>query len=193
MITAAGTTGHERTTRALRLASLLFSGVFAGFLVAVLVLELSLRRYDAAVYTQVRQVELVRLDDLASGTLLPALLITATLTAMALRTRGPALWPTATALVLLLSVLVTTLVLNLPVNADQLDWQVQAPPADWADVRDRWQLAHAVRTGAALAAFGLLSWAAMSSARTGHRPSAPPLPAQVPGKAGPKPVMEESA
>ncbi|MET7443431.1 anthrone oxygenase family protein, partial [Streptomyces sp. NPDC005568] len=142
MITAAGTTGHERTTRALRLASLLFSGVFAGFLVAVLVLELSLRRFDGAVYTQVRQVELVRLDDLASGTLLPALLITATLTAMALRPRGPALWPTATALVLLLSVLVTTLVLNLPVNADQLDWQVQAPPADWADVRDRWQLAH---------------------------------------------------
>ncbi|MGW7268593.1 anthrone oxygenase family protein [Streptomyces sp. NPDC054842] len=192
MITAAGTTGHERTTRTLRLASLLFSGVFAGFLVAVLVLELSLRRFDGAVYTQVRQVELVRLDDLASATLLPALLITAVLTAMALRTRSPALWPTATAFVLLLSVLVTTLVLNLPVNADQLDWQAQAPPADWAGVRDRWQLAHAVRTGAALAAFVLLGRVATGAARTGRRPSAHPVPERVAAAGAPEPVMEES-
>jgi uncharacterized membrane protein len=158
---------HFRTLRfaTLRLTALRFAGVFAGFLVAVLVLELSLRRFDGSVYTQVRQVELLRLDDLASATLLPVLAATAALAATAVKTRGRAFWLTSAAFALLLTVLFTTLVFNLPVNSDQLDWDVQAPPADWASVRDRWQTAHAVRTATALAAFALLSAAALSGTR----------------------------
>ncbi|PZF82331.1 anthrone oxygenase family protein [Jiangella anatolica] len=140
--------------------SLLFGGVFAGFLVAVLVLELSLRDFEAAIYTQVRQVELVGLDDLASATLLPALAATVVLV-VAARNRGAGRRLVVVALVLLVAVLVTTLAVNLPINGDQLDWDVQAPPADWSDVRDRWQLAHAVRTAAAVAAFGCLTAAAL--------------------------------
>jgi hypothetical protein len=34
---------------------------------------------------------------------------------------------------------------------------VQAPPADWARVRDRWQIAHAVRTVAIVLAFGYVN------------------------------------
>ncbi|WP_052763170.1 hypothetical protein [Jiangella alkaliphila] len=67
--------------------SLLFAGLFAGFLLAVLVLETSLRAFDASVYTQVRQVELDRLDALASATLLPALAATVVLV-VAERGRG---------------------------------------------------------------------------------------------------------
>ncbi|MFS8204283.1 anthrone oxygenase family protein [Streptomyces sp. CWNU-52B] len=162
----------ERTATALRFATLAFAGVFAGFLVAVLVLEVSLRRFDGSVYTQVRQVELLRLDDLASATLLPALLSTAVLAATAVKARDRtrwAFWLTSTAFALLLTVLATTLAVSLPINADQLHWNVQAPPADWASVRDRWQIAHAVRTAAAVVAFGLLSAAALS----GRRPHTP--------------------
>jgi uncharacterized membrane protein len=142
-----------------RVASLLFGGLFAGFLVTVLVLESTLRGVDAAVYVQVRQVELDRLDALASVTLIPALLAAAVLVASAARNRRRVLWPVL-AFVLLLSVVATTLVFNVPINTDQLTWNVQAPPADWADVRDRWQLAHAVRTVAAVLAFGCLGAAA---------------------------------
>ena len=60
-------------TRVVRGVSLLFSGLFAGFLLCVLVLENSLRGFDASVYTQVRLVELDRLDTLASVTLIPAI------------------------------------------------------------------------------------------------------------------------
>lgn len=67
--------------------SLLFAGLFAGFLLAVLVLETSLRAFEASVYTQVRQVELDRLDALASATLLPALAATVVLV-VAERGRG---------------------------------------------------------------------------------------------------------
>jgi hypothetical protein len=60
------------------------------------------------------------------------------------------------ALALWLLVLGTTLVINLPINAEQLTWSAATPPADWAGVRDRWQSAHALRTVAAVLAFGLL-------------------------------------
>jgi uncharacterized membrane protein len=161
------------TAAIVRCASLLFGGLFAGFLVTVLVLESTLRGSGAAVYTQVRQVELAHLDDLASATLIPTLVATALLVAFGARTRGPAFWLTLAALALLVTVFATSLAVNLPINADQASWNPQAPPADWARVRDRWQVAHAVRTAAAVLAFGCLSVAAAArSRRTG-----PGLPA----------------
>ena len=44
-----------------------------------------------------------------------------------------------------------TLFVNVPINAAHLAWSPQAPPADWAEIRDRWQSAHAVRTAMAIA------------------------------------------
>ncbi|MFE3036501.1 anthrone oxygenase family protein [Streptomyces canus] len=162
-------------------AGLLFTGVFTGFLVAVLVLELSLRGFDRHVYTEVRQVELDSLDKLAVVTLLPALITTGLLVASTFRQGGRSSWWTLTAFTLLVGILALTLVINMPINADQLDWSVQAPPADWTSVRDRWQIAHSVRTGAAVLAFGALI---ADATRTSHRPhqgtpAAPPheLPA----------------
>jgi hypothetical protein len=152
-----------RATTVVRFVGLVLSGLFAGFLVGVLVLEASLRSYDADVYTQVRLVELDHLDTLASVTLLPAVLTTALLVWAGFRRRGTAWGLTVVALVLLLVAVVVSLTVNLPINADQADWHVAAPPADWADVRDRWQIAHLARTVAAVVAFGLLSAAALAT------------------------------
>jgi hypothetical protein len=143
-------------TGLVRSAGLLFTGLFAGFLTAVLVLELSLRRFDGAVYTQVRLVELGHLDDLAAATLLPALAATAAL--VLLNLRASARWPVVVAFALLVLVLGLTFAVNLPINADQLHWNAATPPAGWADVRDRWQVAHAVRTAAGVLAFALLAF-----------------------------------
>ncbi|MEV0290211.1 anthrone oxygenase family protein [Kribbella sp. NPDC050820] len=144
--------------RLLRAASLLFTGLFAGFLLGVLVLENSLRGYGAEVYTQVRQVELDALDTLASVTLIPAIIATVVLVIRGGNRRTGLL-----AAGLLVLVLVTSLVINLPINAEQADWLVQSPPADWAAVRDRWQVAHLVRTVAAVLAFGVLVAGGQSS------------------------------
>ncbi|MFD0364775.1 anthrone oxygenase family protein [Nocardia sp. GCM10030253] len=151
-------------TKYVRFASLVFAGLFAGFLTGVLVLELSLRSFDGAVYTQVRLVELDSLDKLAVVTLLPALLTTAVLAYRAFRTNTR--WLTVAALGLLVFVFGLTIVVNLPINADQLEWNVQSPPIDWSDVRNRWQLAHAVRTAAAVLAFGFLALAAVLPIRS---------------------------
>ena len=145
-------------TKYARFVSLVFAGLFAGFLTSVLVLELSLRGFDSTVYTQVRLVELDSLDKLAVATLLPALIATAVLVYQTYRTNTR--WLTVAALALLVFVLGLTLIVNLPINSDQLHWNAQSPPSDWTDVRDRWQIAHAVRTTAAVLAFAVLALAA---------------------------------
>ncbi|MFG3721253.1 anthrone oxygenase family protein [Streptomyces massasporeus] len=156
-------------TKYARLVSLVCAGLFAGFLTSVLVLELSLRSFDSTVYTQVRLVELDSLDKLAVTTLLPALIATAVLAYQTHRTNTR--WLTLAALALLVFVLGLTLIVNLPINSDQLHWNAQSPPSDWTDVRDRWQIAHAVRTVAAVLAFAAL---ALAAALPRTRRSTPP-------------------
>jgi uncharacterized membrane protein len=142
-------------------AAVLFSGLFAGFLTTVLVFEASLRGVGATVYTQVRLIELEHLDDLATVLLIPAILAAATLTLATIRRGGSARWLALTAVLLLLATLVISVSISVPINTDQQSWSVLSPPRDWSDVRDRWQLAHAVRTTTAALAFVLLTAAAV--------------------------------
>jgi len=146
-------------SRVIRGVSLLFSGLFAGFLLCVLVLENSLRGFDASIYTQVRLVELDSLDKLASVTLIPAIVTTVV---PAIRARGNDRLLVLVAAALLVVVFATTLAINLPINSDQASWSVQNPPADWSTVRDHWQVAHLIRTAAALLAFGSLIGSAIT-------------------------------
>jgi len=149
----------------LRFISLAFTGLFAGFLVGILVFELSLRRFDGSVYAQTQQVTLVALPVLASVLLIPAIITTGALAASALRMPDRAFWLTVVAFAMLLIAFVVTLAVNVPINLAEGDWSVTSPPADWAAARDRWQIGHAVRTIAALAAFCLLAAAALARRR----------------------------
>ncbi len=60
---------------------------------------------------------------------------------------------TLVALLCLAGALVVTLRVNVAINDDQMTWNVQAPPSNWAAVRDRWQVALFVRTSLAVIAF----------------------------------------
>lgn len=146
----------SRLQRASAFAAVLFSGLFAGFLITVMVLECSLREFGAAVYTQVRVIELQHLDDLATALLPPAIVAVVALSLTSIRVRGSQRWSALGGLLLLLAALLISVTISVPINTAQQHWSVLAPPADWAGVRDRWQLAHAARTIAALLAFLLL-------------------------------------
>jgi uncharacterized membrane protein len=150
-------------------AAVLFGGLFAGFLTAVLVLEASLRRFPASVYTQVRLVELVHLGDLATVLLPAALLATASLVVVTIARPGPTRWLALAALGLLLVTFFISALVNVPINTDQQSWSVLAPPTDWASVRDRWQVAHLVRTITAVSAFIALVVAAIAQRPTSRR------------------------
>jgi hypothetical protein len=150
-------------------ASVLCSGLFAGFLIGVLILEFSLRNFDASVYTQVRLVELDHLDDLAS-VLLPAAIISSVLLLFVTITkREPSRWLALTAAITLAAVFAISLAVNVPINTEQHSWNVLAPPSDWVSVRDRWQTAHLAR--AILALFSFVVLTAIPVAR--HTPGKP--------------------
>jgi uncharacterized membrane protein len=171
-------------------AGLLFSGLLAGFLLAVLILEASLRRFPASVYTQVRQVELAHLDDLATVLLPAALLATATLVVVTIARPGRTRWLALTAFVLLLATFIISLLVSVPINTNQQGWSVVAPPSDWARVRDRWQIAHLVRTSTAVCAFITLVAAAITPAPLDARRAQGARTATAPIRPEPAPLEE---
>ena len=57
------------------------------------------------------------------------------------------------ALALWIGVIVVTLVLNAPVNAEAATWDPASPPLDWESQRDKWHLGQTVRTPLAVASF----------------------------------------
>lgn len=113
------------------------------------------------------QVSVVPAQDLLDGTayttfegrmnmplqrLTPALLVTAIVSGaacagLAAAAGAPALVVAlhALATVGLVAMTVSTLVINAPVNDAINTWDPAAPPADWAQQRDRWERGHAIR------------------------------------------------
>jgi uncharacterized membrane protein len=150
---------NPKVVKITRYASLLCCGVLAGIAVTVLVPELALRRLPGPEYVRVRQAEFGFLTWSISAVFVPTLIAVAMLVVQARKAHSPALRPAVAALILLLLSLVITAVVNGPINVEQLSWNAQAPPPDWARVRDRWQIAHAVRTVAIVLAFGYLATA----------------------------------
>lgn len=50
------------------------------------------------------------------------------------------------ALVLIVGDMAVTLTGNVPINKQVQSWNVAAPPLEWAELRDRWERLHTIRT-----------------------------------------------
>jgi hypothetical protein len=161
---------NPRPFEATATAAVVFSGLFAGMLLAVAVLESSMRGLPAPVYTRVHLIELHRLGGLAAVLLMPAIIATAALAWSTFRRRGAGRWMTLTAVLLLLTAFAISVAINVPINTAQQGWSVAAPPSDWSGVRDRWQLAHVARTSTTALAFVLL--AAVTTSRKSRQGNA---------------------
>jgi uncharacterized membrane protein len=145
-----------------RYGSLLCCAILTGVAATVLVLELALRRLDGPDYIRVRQAEFHFFTWFVGVVFAPTLIAVTMLVIQTHKAHTAAFRPAVTALVLLLLALVVTLVVNGPINVEQLSWNVQTPPPNWANVRDRWQIAHAVRTCAIALAAGCLATATLN-------------------------------
>ncbi len=147
----------------LHFLNVIFGGIYAGFLVAVLVIEWTLRGMDGKTYTIVEQAKHAHLNQLAATTI-GAALGTGLLLLVGGGRRGgnPSVFMIASMLCLGVA-LATTLIVNVPINATQMRWDPNAPPVDWMLTRDRWQLAHALRTAFAVFAFAFQTLAAIGS------------------------------
>jgi uncharacterized membrane protein len=153
-----------------RYVSLLGCGMLAGVAVTVLVLELALRRLNGQEYARVRQAEFAFFTPFIGAVFLPTLVAVAMLVIHARKTHSITLRPAVIALALLLLALLLSLAVNGPINVTA-ELECAGSPADWARIRDRWQIAHAVRTLAIVLALGYLS-AAILTARSPACPTA---------------------
>jgi uncharacterized membrane protein len=68
-------------------------------------------------------------------------------------TRSVAFWLAAGAAIAMLGAAVLTRVVSVPINAELMTWQVEAPPADLRTRWAPWERVHSIRTALAMAAF----------------------------------------
>ena len=67
------------------------------------------------------------------------------------------------AFILLIATLLTTLLILVPIDNNIKQWTVSALPADWEEIRSRWQFYHTIRTFASLTGFGCFSFSILSN------------------------------
>jgi uncharacterized membrane protein len=60
-------------------------------------------------------------------------------------------------LVLVVSDMTVTLSCNVPLNRKVQSWEAHAPPAEWKQVRDRWERFHSIRTLLIVLGFALFA------------------------------------
>jgi uncharacterized membrane protein len=60
------------------------------------------------------------------------------------------------ALVFIVGDMAVTLAGNVPINKQVQRWSVAKPPAEWAELRDRWERLHTIRTMLIVSGFAFL-------------------------------------
>jgi uncharacterized membrane protein len=66
-------------------------------------------------------------------------------------------WLTVAGLALFLGALLITLTVEVPIDNQIRRWTLETMPAEWEQIRDRWERFHALRTFASLGAFVLVT------------------------------------
>lgn len=68
---------------------------------------------------------------------------------------------TLSGVLLMISALLITLLVNVPIDNQIKEWTTQALPANWEELRDRWEFYHTLRTFISLASLALVLAAAL--------------------------------
>jgi uncharacterized membrane protein len=151
----------ERAIPAAMFVSLVVVGLVAGIFLATQLGQLRVQNtLDARDFTLVKHG-----FEVAVGKVMPVLVIAAgvsiALLVFLLRSSGPRFIAVVLALILWAGVIIATLVYNAPVNALAVEWNPEAPPANWEELRDQWHRGQTIRTPLAIAAFAAIAFAAV--------------------------------
>lgn len=152
----------ERAIPAALFVSLIVVGLVAGIFLATQLGQVQVQNtLDARDFTLVKHG-----FEVALGKVMPVLVIAAGVSIVPLvfllRSWGPARFVAVViALVLWAGVIIATLVFNAPVNALAVEWNPEAPPGNWEELRDQWDRGQTIRTPLAIAAFAAIAFAAV--------------------------------
>ena len=146
-----------------RFANLFLTGLVAGILLSFWMVEHGLRGLAGPLYTAVHQPV-----NRVFGPVMPPLMTLAIFSGLALLVlfaRAYKTWAfTLTAIGTLCSfaLAMSSLLVNVPINQEVLNWSPAALPADWMQLRDRWWLWHNVRTILSMIGFSCQILAALT-------------------------------
>jgi uncharacterized membrane protein len=151
----------ERAIPAAMFVSLVVVGLVAGIFLATQLGQLRVQNtLDARDFTLVKHG-----FEVAVGKVMPVLVIAAgvsiALLVFLLRSSSPRFIAVVLALILWAGVIIATLVYNAPVNALAVEWNPEAPAANWEELRDQWHRGQTIRTPLAIAAFAAIAFAAV--------------------------------
>lgn len=120
--------------------------------------------------------------------LLPLALLSALVTgALLWRGRGAAFWWLLAGFILMVAALVITLAVEVPIDNQIQAWTAATLPGDWRQIQSRWELFHAIRTFASIAAVAAVTISAVVTARPA-RPPATEAGSPGPAVAGRRPA-----
>jgi uncharacterized membrane protein len=148
------------------------NGLFAGLLLTFwLAVDPMLATLTATEYAKVQQALIKMVDRGVLGApLFVTLFAVAGIVAAVLLRKHPRSaifrYSLAGALLFFFCVMVYTIVLNVPINEYVLTWNPAAPPADWANARDRWDTLNDFRLVVNLVSF----WCFLQALRSPRPP-----------------------
>ncbi len=137
-----------------RFLNLLLTGLLEGLLVGIVFVELAFLDLSASVYTAVQQPK-HRVFEPIMPVFNTLVISSGILVLLLMRERKTlAFILTLVGVLCTIVVVISTLLVNVPINSEIMNvWSVENPPADWAQVRDRWNFWHTFRTVLAVIAF----------------------------------------
>jgi hypothetical protein len=111
-------------------------------------------RYDAQAYLTVQQT--YPYFGTVGAVLEPGSIAAAAVLCFLVRKQRPSFWLTLAGTLLLAAALAAWFTFVAPMNAELATWAPESIPADWTDVRDQWEYAHAARAILQIAGLGAL-------------------------------------
>ena len=139
-------------------ATLVVDGLVSGIFIGSALVEHAARVLPFGHWTAYRQAK-----ERVFGAVMPPLMVVAiALPGVAALTSSNGLLYAA-AVALLLAALLVTVAVHLPLNRQVMGYAVEAPPADWVAVRQRWQRGNWVRTMFAIAGFACCAAASLGT------------------------------
>lgn len=144
-------------TETVRIAALIVAALSMSVHFGTWVTERPMRRTaSGAVFTEVHQGR-----DATAARVMPVLgtsaLALVAVTAILSRSDTLAFALGLVALAFFAGDMIITLTKNVPINKRVQGWAVEAPPADWASVRDRWERFHTFRSILVVTGFAFLA------------------------------------
>ena len=99
---------------------------------------------------------------------MPALMITAILSTVPVlyllhAQRATTFYPALLGLLLFVTAMLITVLVEVPIDNQIREWTVNSLPANWQQVRDRWEFFHGIRTFASLCGLGFIVASALFS------------------------------